>query len=307
VSTNGVPIRILMVGETRQDRRLRGLRELNSGEFSIAHVPSLEIAAESLTRESADIMLLDIAPKQSHGRVYVQAARAAAPDVPIIILAESEHDSLAIELLQLGVQDFLPKKCLNSDILERSLRFAIERHRLQKTIQSLSLVDDLTGLYNRRGFLALAEQHLRMVLRKGAALLVYLDLDDFKLINDTYGHLEGNRALIATANILHACFRQSDILSRLGGDEFCVLMTDACQDTAQQVIKRLQQRVDVANGPANGHFRLSLSVGIADIPAVDQPSLEELLKTADARMYEQKRIKRTLASASHSASHPTLI
>ena len=115
----------------------------------------------------------------------------------MVILSEAEDESLAVEALQQGVQDFLATQNLDRAALARSLRYSIERHRLQKTLQNLSLIDDLTGLHNRRGFMALAEQHMRMILRKGAAMLVYLDLDDLKLINDNYGHLEGNRALIA--------------------------------------------------------------------------------------------------------------
>lgn len=134
--------------------------------------------------------------------------------MPTVVLAECEDELLAIETLRQGAQDFLAKDKLDRPTLVRSLRYSIERHRLQKNLQSLSLADDLTGLYNRRGFMALAEQHLRMIQRKGAALLIYLDLDDLKKINDSYGHLEGNRALIVTANVLRACFRQSDILAR---------------------------------------------------------------------------------------------
>jgi two-component system cell cycle response regulator len=190
--------------------------------------------------------------------------------------------------------------------LARSLRYAIERHRLQRTLQILSLIDDLTGLHNRRGFLSLAEQQLRMILRKGSGLLVFVDLDDLKSINDTHGHLEGNRALTTTANILRACFRQSDILARLGGDEFCVLMTGPCEDSAQQVRDRLQQRVDISNALSESRFHLSLSVGIADVPAVRQPPLEELLRLADALMYEQKRNKPAHSSGKISLEHPTV-
>jgi len=161
-------------------------------------------------------------------------------------------------------------------------------------------------LHNRRGFLSLAEQQLRLILRKGSGLLVFVDLDDLKSINDTHGHFEGNRALTATANILRACFRQSDILGRVGGDEFCVLMTDACQDSAVQVRKRLQHRVDFTNAVSASRFRLSLSVGIAEVPAVRQPPLEELLRLADALMYEQKRNKQAHASVKTSLEHPTL-
>jgi diguanylate cyclase (GGDEF)-like protein len=305
VSTNGTPIRILLVGEAKEARRLRELLESNGVcPFQIAHVTGLELAAERVSGGEMDIMLLDIGSKCGQGGAFVQAARAAAPNMPLVVLSESEDEALAVEALRQGVQDFLAKERLDRATLTRALRYSIERHRLQKTLQSLSLIDDLTGLHNRRGFLALAEQHLRTILRKGAAMLVYLDLDDLKLINDNHGHLEGNRALIVTANALRACFRQSDILARLGGDEFCVLMTDAGRDSAKQLRKRLQQRIDFINASAAWRFRLSLSVGIAEVPSARQPSLEELLKVADSRMYEEKRIKQLRTAFSPALKQP---
>jgi diguanylate cyclase (GGDEF)-like protein len=307
VSINGVPIRILLVGEAKDACRLRGLLDTeDSGQFHIGHVADLDLAAERLSSDPADVLLVDLGTKQRQGRAYVQAARAAAPDTPMVILAESEDELLAVEALRQGVQDFLDKEHLDRPALVRALRYSIERHRLQKNLQNLSLLDDLTGLYNRRGFLALAEQHLRMIQRKGAALLIYLDLDDLKLINDSYGHLEGNRALIVTANVLRACFRQSDILARLGGDEFCVLMTDAGQDSAQQVRKRLQQRTDFINALSSWSFRLSLSVGIADVPVVHQPSLDHLLRIADTHMYKEKRKKQLRGSESPALKQSTV-
>jgi len=292
VSINGVPIRILLVGEAKDACQLRGLLDTEgSVQFLIAHVADLNLAAERLSSDTADVLLVDLGSKQRQGSAYVQAARAVAPDTPMVVLAEDEDELLAVEALRQGVQDFLDEQHLDRLALVRSLRYSIERHRLQKNLQNLSLIDDLTGLYNRRGFLALAEQHLRMIQRKGAALLIYLDLDDLKLINDSCGHLEGNRALIVTANVLRACFRQSDILARLGGDEFCVLLTDAGQDSAQQVRKRLQQRADFINSLSSWNFRLSLSVGIADVPVVHQPSLDQLLRIADTHMYAEKKRK----------------
>jgi two-component system, cell cycle response regulator len=307
VSMNGAPIRILLVGEAKDACGLRGLLDLeDSNQFHIGHVADLELAAERLASDPADVLLVDLGSKQRQGRAYVQAARAAAPDTPMVVLADSEDELLAVEALRQGVQDFLDKEHLDPHTLVRVLRHSIERHRLQKNLQNLSLLDDLTGLYNRRGFLALAEQHLRMIQRKGAALLIYLDLDDLKLINDSYGHLEGNRALIVTANVLRACFRQSDILARLGGDEFCVLMTDAGQDSAQQVRKRLQQRADFINALSSWNFRLSLSVGIAEVPVVHQPPLDQLLRIADTHMYAEKR-KKLLRGADSPALKQTTV
>ncbi len=293
MSITGVPIRILLIGEAKDACRLRGLLDPeDSTRFHIAHVADLELAAERLSSDPTDVVLLSLGSKQRQGHAYIQAARAAAPDAPMVALAESEDEALAVEALRQGVQDFLVEDRLDRRVLARALRYSIERHRLQKSLQELSLIDDLTGLHNRRGFMALAEQHLRMIKRKGAALLIYVDVDDLKMINDSYGHQEGNHALTVTANVLRACFRQSDILSRLGGDEFCVLMTDAGQDSVHQVRKRLQHRTDFVNGLSSWNFRLSLSVGMANVPVTHQPPLEQLLLIADGRMYEEKRDKR---------------
>jgi two-component system, cell cycle response regulator len=291
-STNESVIRILFVGAFQKARGLGDLLDSHCPTaYQITQVAGLDLAAERISSGEADILLLDLGAKQCQGRALVEAARAAAPDLPVVILSESEDETLAVEALQSGVQDFLPKQPLDAATLARSLRYSIERHRLQKALQGLSLIDDLTGLHNRRGFFALAGQHLRVVLRKGAGLLVYLDLDNLKSINDTFGHLEGNRALVVASNLLRASFRQSDIIARMGGDEFCVLMTDAGQDSDQQVRRRLQQRVDFTNELSSWHFRVSFSMGFANVPSIRQPSLEDLLRIADERMYQEKRNK----------------
>jgi diguanylate cyclase (GGDEF)-like protein len=305
LSSNRALIRILLVGVAKEVCPIRELLESrDSPRFQIADVVSLELAAERLCSARVDILLLDLGSNRRQSRAFVQAARAAAPDMPMVILSESEDEALAVEALRQGVQDCLAKEKLDRENLVRSLRYSIERHRLQKNLQNLSLTDDLTGLHNRRGFLALAEQHLRTIRRKGAAMLVYVDLDDLKVINDNYGHLQGNRALIVTANVLRACFRQSDIIARVGGDEFCVLMTDAHRDSAQQLHKRLQQRVDFIDTPSPSRFQLSLSVGMAEVSHIRQRSLEELLKIADSRMYEDKRKKGQRSSVSPALKQP---
>lgn len=299
---NSVPIRILLVGEAKDACQLRELLDTKErGDFHIAHVANLHLAAERISSDPTDILLLDMGSKGEECLACVQAARSAAPDTPIVVLLDREDELLAVNTLRQGAQDILSKDRLDRASMVKALRFSIERHRLQKNLHDLSLRDDLTGLYNRRGFMALAEQHLRILQRRGAALLIYIDLDDLKLINDSQGHLEGNQALLVTANVLRACFRQSDILARLGGDEFCVLMTDAGQDSAEQVRKRLQLRTDFINGLSSWNFRISLSVGIAEVPALFQPPLEQLLRIADTQMYEEKRKKQM-----RGAESPTL-
>jgi diguanylate cyclase (GGDEF)-like protein len=307
VLSNDVPIRILLVGEAKEACHLRELLDTEvPNSYLIAHVAQLELAAERLAGDPVDVLLLALGLKQRQGTTFLQAARAVSPDTPMVVLAESEDEVLAVEALRLGVQDFQVRENLDRPALVRAVRYSIERYRLQKNLQNLSLMDDLTGLYNRRGFLALVEQQLRMIQRKGATLLVYLDLDNLKLINDSFGHLEGNRALIVTANLLRASFRQSDIPARMGGDEFCVLMTDAGQDSELQLRKRLQERSDFINALSSWRFRISLSVGIAEVPVVHQPSLEQLLRLADANMYSEKREKQIRGDDPPAFKQPTV-
>lgn len=164
--------------------------------------------------------------------------------------------------------------------------------RMEDEFRKLSLTDEMTGLYNRRGFLTLAVQQLKMANRfSGEVCLLYIDLDNLKLINDRFGHKEGDAALIETANILKKTFRESDIIARIGGDEFSVLAvgtTDSCNDLAM----RLQENLKNINANTQRGYNLSLSIGTAHCEAKDPVSIEELLIQADMAMYEQKRLKR---------------
>lgn len=164
---------------------------------------------------------------------------------------------------------------------------------LREELRAKTLVDELTGLYNRRGFLALAEQHLKLArLARTGCYLVFIDVDGLKAINDTYGHEEGGRALTETAEILRQTFRESDILARLGGDEFAVLAIEARKSSSQIISARLEERTRACNGQRKHPFRLSLSVGAARFDPENPCTTDELLARADAMMYEDKRRKR---------------
>jgi diguanylate cyclase (GGDEF)-like protein/PAS domain S-box-containing protein len=169
-----------------------------------------------------------------------------------------------------------------------------EHKRIEAQLRSLSLFDELTGLYNRRGFFTLAQQQLKLARRqKGKLLLVFIDLDNMKPINDNLGHSEGDRALTDTAAILKATFRESDLIARLGGDEFAILATVDREEDSSQLILRLQRRLAEYNAKENRPYRLSMSVGMVFHDPEHPIVLEELLVRGDAAMYEQKRAKRS--------------
>jgi len=176
----------------------------------------MEPAAECLARQDADVLLLAIGRTNGGGGARSFMRCIAAPRGAYGNLSESENESLAIGVASTRAQDFLAKERLDRACSLRSLRYASSAHRLQKTLHSLSLIDDLTGLHNRADSVA-CRATVALDLRKGSALLVYMDPDDLKLINDTHGHMEGNRALIRPQTSCARHFRQSDILARLGG------------------------------------------------------------------------------------------
>ncbi len=166
-----------------------------------------------------------------------------------------------------------------------------ERKQMQEELRALSLTDELTGLYNRRGFLTLAAQQTKIADRMGKEmLLIFADIDKMKLINDTLGHKEGDRALIDTANILRKSLRDSDIISRLGGDEFVSLAMEACNEHAEIIYNRLQKTINTHNEKEGHPYKLSLSFGF--VCYATGSSIEKLLVQADRLMYEDKQKKR---------------
>ncbi len=169
-----------------------------------------------------------------------------------------------------------------------------ERKRAEAALQSLSLVDELTGLYNRRGFMAVTEQHLAAILRNDKLpVILYADLDGLKKINDTLGHHEGDHAIIRTAEILKETFRTSDIIARLGGDEFVVLAAIGKEESAESLTNRLQERFSAHNLQPNRPYDLSISVGVVHFDG--ESSIQEVTARADRIMYEDKRRKKAIS------------
>ncbi len=172
---------------------------------------------------------------------------------------------------------------------------AIERKRLEEEIHNLSLMDELTGLHNRRGFNLLAEQELKLAQREKKAMLLFFgDVDNLKRINDTLGHAYGDLALKEVSIILKENFRNVDILARIGGDEFVALALDVSLEAAQILTDRIQEALDERNQDENKAFDLSLSIGITRYDPNNPCTLSELISQADSQMYLQKQIKKEL-------------
>jgi diguanylate cyclase (GGDEF)-like protein/PAS domain S-box-containing protein len=176
-----------------------------------------------------------------------------------------------------------------------------ERKRLEEALARRSVTDELTGLMNRRGFFSLAQREVQLARRRGEELLLlYIDIDRFKEINDTHGHAEGDRLLEAVASLIRACCRSTDIparaeagadvLARMGGDEFVILASDARQGAEMVLLNRIHTAVERFNAEGGRAYTLSLSVGLTRCaPARSEVSVDALLADADRDMYRQKR------------------
>lgn len=182
------------------------------------------------------------------------------------------------------------------ELAQRSsdLEVALEEVKLASDkLKLLAVVDDLTGLFNRRGFLTLAKQNIDLSRRNGSeVMLVFLDMDGLKLINDTYGHTSGDLAIQAMANILQKVFRKSDIIARLGGDEFTVLALDCNVTKYNLIMERMNGFIDDFNATSPHPFTLSVSSGAAPYTANNPLTVEELLKEADRELYKAKKAKK---------------
>jgi diguanylate cyclase (GGDEF)-like protein/PAS domain S-box-containing protein len=169
-----------------------------------------------------------------------------------------------------------------------------ERIKLEESLKTAATTDELTGLLNRRGFYTIADQHCKIAARNKLHMaLIYADLDNMKKINDTLGHIQGDEALLETANMLKNTFRQSDIVARIGGDEFAVLLVGSSEPIVDSiVITHIQDNLRIFNDQSDRSYELSLSMGVALYDPEHPLTINELLNQADKLMYEQKSIKK---------------
>ncbi|HGE6050245.1 diguanylate cyclase domain-containing protein [Vibrio cholerae] len=197
------------------------------------------------------------------------------------------EDSLALGTL--CIIDNKPRQLTQDELLDfYDLAKMAERELASSHTASL---DDLTQISNRRGFMLMAHKSMMYCQMSGLSYsIAYFDLNYFKIINDEYGHQEGDIALQAFANTMRHCFRESDVFARLGGDEFAVFMSGTSQSVAHQVVHRFQEALEKYNDAASKPYQLSFCYGIVSTSEVDI-CLEQLLSQADKVMYEQKKCR----------------
>ena len=255
------------------------LDEAAPGEFELVVVARLSDAITLLLEGGADCVLLDLGLPDAEGLEALAQVRTAALDAPIVVLSGSDDDGMAVRAIHEGAQDYLVKGSVGGRALARAMRHAVERKAIQARLAHQALHDDLTGLPNRTLFFDRLRQALSRVARTQTDLAVlFVDLDDFKAVNDTRGHAAGDELLVEAGRRLQAGLRGGDSAARLGGDEFVILCEDVSgRDEARAIAGRV-----LADLPCDA------SVGIA-LTSPDVQSAEDLVRDADAAMYAVKR------------------
>ena len=288
---NSQLIKILLIEDDPADTELfkDALSRLRyiTGDVVCAH--SLSAAFAHLENLDFDVIISDLGLPDSRGLEVLIKISEKVPEVPIIVLTGYDDEELAVEALKSGAQDYLIKGQIDFNSLYRAIRYSIERNSLIQQLKSISITDELTGLYNRRGFLMLARKQLELAARMNNTMwLIYMDVDDMKWINDNLGHREGDSALSETANIIKQTFRESDILARIGGDEFAVVASEDSKAGADGMLSRILTELANFNAKENRAYQLSVSIGAVLCAARPDCDISMLLTKADKLMYEQK-------------------
>ena len=287
MSKNG----ILLVEDKAADTRiiLQLLAEFPAERHGVTHVRRLDEALRVLGVMSFKAALVDVSLPDNRGLEAVARLRAAAPSLPIVVVAGMKDESLALQALEAGGQDYLIKGLFDGGLLNRAIRYAVERKDSEEKLTHLAYYDQLTGLCNRRLFrerlsLALA----RAKRQQTRVTILFLDLDRFKDINDSFGYQAGDELLKEVGRRLMESIREFETSARLGGDEFAIILQDL--EHQQEAMVVTQRLLDILAAPFQidgQEVGVTASVGIAFYPE-NGDGIEQLLKCADSAMHRAK-------------------
>jgi two-component system, cell cycle response regulator len=270
------------------------LKKALNTKFTVTHTARMSETLEALKKDDYDVILLDLNLPDSRDLETLERVVKVTPEIPIIVLTATNDDAVGLRAVQLGAQDFLFKGEFNYLTLERAIMYSIERHRLQRTIRQLAVIDELTGLYNRRGFNTLHADVMQRVRQQGLrGYLCCFDLDRFKQINDELGHQKGDDALKEFAENLRTVFRKDALIARFGGDEFVAMGVEQAFDQAEQSLQSLAVLHSVRNAGESASFQLEASAGTTYFDGNYNAGIEGLLAAADAALYRDKERRRS--------------
>jgi len=284
------PIQILFVDDCEDDYVLtRELLEDVSGQcYQLDWIDSYAEALEAIKAQCHDLYLVDYVLGRENGLDLLREVNADGT-APIVFLTGQGNFGVDVEAMKAGAADYVEKKALTPELLERTIRYALERYRNEQKLSHLAQYDQLTGLPGRALFRDRLHQSIAMAQRESCCMgLMFLDLDRFKYVNDTLGHAIGDGVLRSVAKRFGDCIRKSDTVARLGGDEFVILLPRIpFPSFVATVARRIQEKMLTSLRVDGQEIYVNASIGMAVYPS-DAEDEEELLRCADAAMYRAK-------------------
>ncbi len=299
-------LRLLLVEDDDRSALLlkEVLEDLDDPPLSIRRVTTIAAASEVVDSGDVDLIVLDLGLPDATDLEGVARLQRCMTEFPIIVLTGRNDENLATEALKRGAQDYLVKGLVDRDMIVRSIRYAIERHHTVRdlarvtrelqsanaTLERLTLLDPLTNLLNRRGLQQALSREIANVQRNNAEVVVMLvDVDDLKRVNETFGHTVGDVALMEVARKLRDSVRESDYVGRLGGDEFMLLLPRTNAREVVHVAERTRLAIaTTAIHHNSGTLKLTASIGTL-VLTPDTPSLDELVARTHQLLQRSKR------------------
>jgi len=282
-------LHVLIVDDDPGDLRLlqRELEKLRPFEaLSVIEADCISAALQTLADEEVDLVLLDLGLSDSQGIETLDIVHNARNDVPIVVLTGLDSEETGLEALRHGASDYLVKGKHNADMLLRTIRYSLERKRLERELVRQARHDPLTGALNRRAFEEVLQHAVGKARQAHRSSLILFDIDHFKQVNDTLGHRAGDDLLVRIVDLTRRQLRSSDSLARLGGDEFVVLLDNTDLGAARIIAERVRNAVTELSRELPCTLCPSLSIGAVEIDGDQEP--EALINHADACMYQAK-------------------
>ncbi|MDJ0942723.1 MAG: EAL domain-containing protein [Kiloniellales bacterium] len=281
-------IDVLLIEDNPADARLLEVA-LEGSRFQTHKARNLESALNHLFASPVDVVLSDLSLPDASGLECIHLLTAAAPTVPIVVVTGSKDEETGLSALRAGAQDYIFKDHAKGALLPRALRYAIERKQAEQRMIELAQQDSLTGLANRVQFRAFLDKAVARAARQDRSVaLMFVDLDRFKMVNDTHGQETGDQVLKTVAERLNECLRKSDLAARFGADEFAIVMESL--ESPQTVSAAAQRILDAVSQPFDlgaKQIHATTSIGIAIYPS-DAETPESLMSSAHTAMAQAK-------------------
>lgn len=290
-------INVLALEDNDQDYKiLKDILKKNE-KITLSRAVCIKEALDILETNAFDLVVLDYVLPDGNGLDFFKALRDKQILIPVVVITAYGDETVAAQLIKEGAYDYFTKKDLNREHLYRSINNALEKFRLKREIKlawakmaQMATKDDLTGLYNRRYFLEIFEREVDRAKRYNNRLVFcMIDLDHFKRVNDTYGHLTGDMVLAEVGKILMKSIRLSDLVCRYGGEEFAVILPSTDIKNAELVCERLRKVISEHQFQHKSYeFKITISVGAAMFIRDSDKSYTHLLEKADRALYQAK-------------------